>query len=164
MLCNLYSCLQCNAPVYLLGNGVFWTHIYIRKFNKTFLFFIYPLLFESFAHSHHPEYNNYKWYPSPILCCWLSSLPLTNINELILLLRFTNELSHSSFRENIQIQIKRTRHKSINLAQHTVHDTQYVGSTKKIEKKCDAQNSFIERKKGEMMNDFVEWPMMCVLN
>lgn len=94
----------------------------------------------------------------------------------MLLMLFTATYKHQWAHFTVKIHkwtltlfLSGNRHRSINLAQHTVHGTRYtihdtwhVGSTKKIEKKCDAWNSLIERKKGEMMNDFVEWLIMCV--
>lgn len=53
------------------------------------------------------------------------------------------------------------RHKRINLAHGTWY-TVYVGRTKKIEEKMRRLKLINPMQKGEMMNDFVEWLIMCV--
>lgn len=66
-----------------------------------------------------------------------------------------NSLNFFAFQENIR-----------NLLESKEHTYTWDERKKKKRraKKCDAWNSFNKRKKGEMLNDFVEWLMMCVLN
>lgn len=156
----MFAIQRSGVPVWYLANfeHIFTLENSTKHFFSSFIRYSDRLLILIILNSNICQSNS-----RPILCCWCYSLLPRIIIEFISLLRFTNELSHFSFRENIhvsELRTKRSRYKSINLAQHT--GTRYVGSTKTREKKWDAWNSFIERKKGEMMNDFVEWLMMCV--